>query len=388
MEIVNICLAGSFNYGWGYQDNLISKYQHKNGNDVTLITTRFINDKKGDGYLEVPAEIKFDNGVKVIRLEHGLGRRATKLFRHYRGLYKTLKIEKPDFIFIHGLQFLDILYVCKYLRENSNVSCCVDNHADYTNSAKTKFSYFIHKTLWRYCAMQINKYASVFYGVLPIRCDFIKDMYGISADKIELLAMGADDELLEIGKKKIQKIRRILNITEGDFVIITGGKIDIFKSETISLMKAVNEIENENIKLLVFGSIAKELEESFNAQLSEKVKYIGWLDQKEIYNYICASDLGFFPGRHSVIWEQIVASGIPCVFRRLPKTDHIDIGGNCLFLEDGSELEIKKTLKDVLRKDIYIELKKRSLSPRRNEFLYSQIAQKSIKDVQKVQSNK
>ena len=72
----------------------------------------------------------------------------------------------------------------------------------------------------------------------------------------------------------------------------------------------------------------------------------------------------------------------------MPKTDHIDIGGNCLFLEDGSELEIKKTLKDVLRKDIYIELKKRSLSPRRNEFLYSQIAQKSIKDVQKVQSNK
>ncbi len=53
--------------------------------------------------------------------------------------------------------------------------------------------------------MQINKYASVFYGVLPIRCDFIKDMYGISADKIELLAMGADDELLEIGKKKFRK---------------------------------------------------------------------------------------------------------------------------------------------------------------------------------------
>ena len=42
----------------------------------------------------------------------------------------------------------------------------------------------------------------------------------------------------------------------------------------------------------------------------------------------------------------------------------------------------------MLRKDIYIELKKRSLSQRRNEFLYSQIAQKSIKDVQKVQSNK
>ena len=99
--------------------------------------------KKGDGYLEVPAEIKFDNGVKVIRLEHGLGRRATKLFRHYRGLYKTLKIENL-ILFFHTwfTVFLDILYVCKYLRENSNVSCCVDNHADYTNSAKTKIFLF------------------------------------------------------------------------------------------------------------------------------------------------------------------------------------------------------------------------------------------------------
>ncbi len=56
-------------------------------------------------------------------------------------------------------------------------------------------------------------------------------------------------------------------------------------------------------------------------------------------------------GTNCCIWNSLC-------FRRLPKTDHIDIGGNCLFLEDGSELEIKKTLKDVLRKDIYIELKK------------------------------
>ena len=74
--------------------------------------------------------------------------------------------------------------------------------------------------------MQINKYASVFYGVLPIRCDFIKDMYGISADKIELLAMGADDELLEIGKKKIQKIRRILNITA-----VSETHLDVYKRQ-------------------------------------------------------------------------------------------------------------------------------------------------------------
>ncbi|KAB3788909.1 glycosyl transferase family 1, partial [Phocaeicola vulgatus] len=89
MKIVNICLAGSYNYGWGYQDNLISKYQHKNGNDVILIASRFTNDKNSEEYLEVPSEIKLDNGVKVIRLEHGLGKIGTKFLRHYKGLYKV-----------------------------------------------------------------------------------------------------------------------------------------------------------------------------------------------------------------------------------------------------------------------------------------------------------
>ena len=51
MKIVNICLAGSYNYGWGYQDNLIAKYQQKLNNDVTIITSRFINEKNGEGYI-------------------------------------------------------------------------------------------------------------------------------------------------------------------------------------------------------------------------------------------------------------------------------------------------------------------------------------------------
>ena len=57
--------------------------------------------------------------------------------------------------------------------------------------------------------MQINKYASVFYGVLPIRCDFIKDMYGISADKIELLAMGAEMNCLKLERKNSENKENI-----------------------------------------------------------------------------------------------------------------------------------------------------------------------------------
>ncbi|WP_370778086.1 hypothetical protein [Holdemania massiliensis] len=384
MKIVNVCLAGSYNYAWGYQDNLISKYQYKNGNEVTLIASRFINDKNSEDYLEVPAEIKFDNGVKVVRLEHGFGKKGTKLLRHYKGLYKVLQSEKPDFIFIHGSQFIDILYVCRYLKKHPEVNCCVDGHADMTNSAKTKFSFFVHKTLWKFCALQINKYSKIFYGVLPLRCEFIVKMYGISKNKVKLLVMGADDELLDIAQRKREDTRRKLNLVKSDFVIITGGKIDAHKTETILLMKLVNELPKKNVKLLVFGAVAKELNYAFNIQLTDRVRYVGWLDQKDIYNYICASDFGFFPGRHSVIWEQMVAAGIPCVFRKLPKTDHVDIGGNCVFLEDGSEARIKEVLDYIIQEDNYKKLKNNSLSSCKNDFLYSSIARNSIDDVIKM----
>lgn len=378
MKIVNICLSGSYNIGWGYQDNLISKYQKANGNEVTLITTRFINDKNSEDYLEVEPGVYYDGGVKVIRLEHGLGKKLTKLFRHYKGLYATLEGEHPDLVFIHGLQFIDILYVCKYLNKNKNVKCCVDNHADKTNSAKGFLANFVHKTIWKFCAQQINKYVEIFYGVLPVRCDFLHIMYDIDYNKIQLLVMGADDEFLNKGINSRAETRKMLNINDDDFMILTGGKIDYHKTETLDLMDAVNDIKNRKVKLVVFGSVADRMKETFESKLSGNVIYVGWANQEEIYKLIGASDLGFYPGRHSVIWEQMVASGTPCVFKNLPKTNHVDIGGNCVLLDDASYEGIMLVLNNVLNEDAYKVMKKAAMSKKRNEFLYSKIAKKPI----------
>ena len=40
MRVVHI-QPGSFYDGWTYQENLLTKWQHKNGHDVTVITTRW-----------------------------------------------------------------------------------------------------------------------------------------------------------------------------------------------------------------------------------------------------------------------------------------------------------------------------------------------------------
>ena len=59
----------------------------------------------------------------------------------------------------------------------------------------------------------------------------------------------ADDEAVEHAKKPNVKkaIRTKYRICEEDFLIITGGKIDAFKTQTLLLLQAVREIEDIHV---------------------------------------------------------------------------------------------------------------------------------------------
>lgn len=377
MKIVNVCLCGPYNEGWGYQENLLSKYQYLNGNDVSVVTSIFVNDKNSESYNTVSPGIYYDNNIKIIRLESNYNDKIAQYLRCYEGFLCALENEKPDLIFVHGLQFLDSLKLCKYLKNHKNVKCVVDNHADFTNSANTFVSRFIHLSLWKYCAKRINKYVDVFYGVLPLRCDFLRHLYGIEESKIKLLVMGADDELLKIAVNSKEETRMNLGIKSDEFVLLTGGKIDNHKTEILNLMDAVNKC-NRNIKLLIFGSIISELKDQFISRLSDKIIFLNWLNQEDIYRIIAISDFGIFPGRHSVIWEQMIAAGVPCAFKDIENTHHVDIGGNVVFLKDTSEKSISNLLESILEKEYYCKLKNAAMSEARFNFYYSNIAKKSV----------
>ena len=384
MKIVHICLAGPYNDNWSYQENIIPKYNKLAGHDVTIITSIFINSLKHSGYEKVnPGEYRLDNGVEVIRIPFRkfLFNKLIEKLRLYKGLYHKLEEIKPDLIFIHGIQFLDIYQVFRYLKVNNNVKVVVDNHADFSNSARNFLSYnILHKIIWRKCAHLIEPYTTKFYGVIPARVDFLKNVYKLPEEKVELLVMGADDEKVKEAKNPNVKkeIRKKYNIKPDDFLIVTGGKIDYAKKQTLLLMQAVKNINKENVKLIIFGSVVNELKEKMNALVDgEKVQYIGWIPANETYNHFAASDLVVFPGSHSVFWEQVVGLGIPMVVKYWDGTTHVDMGGNCKFLYKDSTTEIKEIIESLLNSNEYEKMKliaKKAV----DKFLYSTISKKSI----------
>lgn len=214
-----------------------------------------------------------------------------------------------------------------------------------------------------------------------LELSFFKNIYHTPPEKTELLQLGIDDTQVDFSQKEVIRkvIRKELKLSDNDFVIITGGKIDRRKN-IHHLIKVVNEIKNDNIKLIVFGTPTPDMKDEIRNLLdSPAIRYLGWVPSEKVYNYFFAGDLAFFPGTHSVLWEQAVGIGLPCIFKKWEGIQHIDIGGNCLFINSNDE--IKDNILALYQNKSQLALMKQiAMEKGVNQFSYYEIAKKAIEE--------
>lgn len=380
MKVLHIILHGTYTDGFSYQENLISIYHKRAGNKVDIITTDTIIDDNGQRTtVSDPLHYTNDDGIVVTRLRYKKPMKLYRILRRFSGLKQALENSAPDCIFIHGCQFMDMDIVADYLKEHPGIKVYVDNHADFNNSATNILSKnILHKIIWKRCAHIIEPFTSKFYGVVPARVDFLKEMYDLPAEKCGLLVMGADDDAVEKARcPEVRENRRTAyGVNDDDIVIVTGGKIDHNKPQVLKLMHAVNDMSDERVKLMVFGSVTDELKAEFDRNLTDRVIYIGWRKSEDIYEDFAAADLVAFPGLHSVLWEQAVGMGVPCLFKRIKGFEHVDLGGNCLFFEQDDEEEYKARIMRAL--DQLDEMKQIAQEKGMKTFSYREIAKRAL----------
>lgn len=384
MKIVHICLCGATTDGFSYQENLLAKYHKKSGHDVTIVASQWITDSSGHLVKTDKSNYFNEDGVRMIRIPTCWGNVDTRL-KIYPDIIKVVDGLQPDVLFIHACQFLDICRLAKYVKVHPHIRVYVDNHADYSNSAQGWISeHILHRIIWKYCAHKIEPYTSVFWGVMPARVDFLIHLYDLPKDKCKLLVMGADDELAEKAKDQVvqKKTREKYHIKEDDFLIVSGGKIDPWKTQTILLMKAVKELRRDNVRLIVFGSVVDELKQKVqNLADGDRIQYIGWQNAEDSYRLFATADLAVFPGRHSVYWEQVAGQGIPMIVKDWEGTHHVDLGGNVIFLHEDSKSEIYAVLERILSdRNLYGSMKKIAETEGPQVFSYGRIARKSIEE--------
>lgn len=382
MKIVHIAPTSPYNDYWGYQDNLLPKYHRKLGHEVAIITTNLMHED-GKKVKTECSTYTLEDGVKVIRCPYKKypGRILTIWNARLVGVYTLLKELQPEFIFFHGLVSTTIFDAIRY-KKKILPSCIIvqDNHQDYNigmrrNGLKDSLVCSWYRFINRISIKNVEKV----YGVTPWRKTYAEDYFQIPTSKTDVLIMGADDEKIDFGQRDIirRQIRDQYDINEDEFLIVTGGKIDMKKGIHL-LMRAAGEING--VKLIIFGQVDDELKDEFDRLLNDysNIIYIGWLEADKVYNYFFAADIVMFPGQHSVLWEQACASKVPCVFEKWDGMEHVNNGGNSDFFDTISIDDIEKKIKELLFTPAYEKMKTVAMSEKTDIYLYSKIAAKSL----------
>lgn len=383
MKIVHVCLAGSYTPDFTYHENLLPKYHKLAGHDVEIIAPANAFDEKGRQILaDAPAHFTNEHAILVRRLAYQPTIVARRI-RAFKRTFRALCEAEPQVIFVHGCQFIDVLLLVRYVQRHPGVFLYIDNHADFSNSARNWFSRLVmHGILWRMVAHLAAPQVARFYGVTPARVDFLVEVYKLPPDSVELLVMGADDEQVALSRAPEARgqFRSDWGIGPTDFLIVTGGKIDQAKGATLLLMEAVSRISDPRLRLIIFGSVAPELGDRFKALLKDtRIQYAGWVRGGESYRFFAAAELAAFPAGHSVYWEQAVGLGVPILAKHWPGLTHVDVGGNCTFLTTDTAQEIELAIRSVLEHpDRYKEMLRVAQGPGMKAFSYVRLAQRSI----------
>lgn len=379
MKICNVVISNFYKEGYGYQENILPQKQMQNGHDVCIITC-YNNGK------QAPCEYINDRGVRVVVLSKKQSwlQRIPVLTAGVDksiGLYESLVKECPDVIFAHGIYAHDYRWIIKYKKEHPNVKLFVDNHADYYNnkgynSITGKLTRFLYiKPMHNKITPLVEKY----WGVVPWRVKFLREIYGLPVEKTDLLIMGGDENLVDWRNREIIKseIRRKYNVPENAFLVVSGGKIDRAKNFD-KLIDAVIALNNKNVFLLLFGNIEADMD-YLKTFKNTQIIFTGWLPSDDAYLLFLAADLGFFPGTHSVLWEQACLCGLPCVFKDWDSGfNHVDRNGNCFLLKSPDQNNILDTLKRLTEdKELYQSMRNRAIEERLF-FSYQEIAKHSI----------
>lgn len=382
MNILHICISERYVEGDSYHENILPTKHQKMGHNVTVIASQTFFDgrTKCMRHREVADYINKD-GLHIIILPSIYGDfLKEKMCKSVLGLYGKIEETSPEVIFVHGVGSPDNRAVAKYMKRHKNVKLFADSHNDYHVTPKKKgLKHYLYRCISAKNARILLPYIKTYWGTLPLRATYLHDVYKIPKNKIGVLVMGGDESLIvnrDVEDIRYQ-IRENYGIPKNAFLVVTGGAFDERKQQNL-LMEAVKQLAEKNIYLLAFGEPVKGMESVFNKYKTERnIIMTGWLPSDKAYDMFLASNLAFFPGWHSVLWEQAVACGIPLVVKYWEGVDHININNNAVLMNEVDVGLIKETILSLLFTPKYGEMLKcaKEAAP---DFYMCNIANKAI----------
>jgi 1,2-diacylglycerol 3-alpha-glucosyltransferase len=318
MKVLMLCEF--YDESLNYQENILAKYYRKLLHEVIVVTSTFTNvfEFVNDRYDPTrPESRKTFHGVTVIRLPYR--QNLLNRVRRFRGLQELFVQERPDLIFIHDIM-LNMTDALPYLNANPSARMIMDYHADYSNSGKNWLSLkILHGIVRKRVLDRARPRLHRIFPVVPASAIFLREIYGVRNDEMELLPLGIDTDLaLEVrASRSREQLRAGYGIAPDATVLVTGGKLAPAK-KTELLLRAFAALPHPNLRLLVIGDAAPN-DVDYCKQLHRlmaddpRIIATGWLNTRAVLEHLATADLAVFPASQSIMWQQAIGMGLPLV---------------------------------------------------------------------------
>ena len=361
MNILHICLASAFTEEMSYQENLLSSQNAKDGHVVMVIADCH---KYIDGQIvhTNPEDKILKNGARLVRIEYVniINTFVGEKIKKVNGLGDLIKEFNPDVILFHGVVGWELNTVAKYKKDYPETKLYLDCHEDNHNTAK---NYLAKKILYeKYFGKIVKNTIPYVEKILYVSLEcsyFLKEIYNVPEEKMEYFPLGGiltDGEERDV---KRNKVRKALNITDENILIVHSGKLDELK-KTSDLLKAFNCVKDEKLRLIIIGSIPKVMASNLKPLINQdkRITFLGWKSSDELMDFLCASDIYIQPGSQSATMQNAICCGSPIAVYPYESHKYL-LKDNAFYVK--SEEDIKILLERVCADREILESKQKSI---------------------------
>lgn len=306
-----------FHPNFGYQINLLAKFQKKQGHEVVVYTAEtpekhptFAGLCEGNT-VELDKKYMEETGVKIVRFPYYRVVSGRVIYKP--GFLKKIKEENPDILMVHTNDTLSAMIIARHYKY-LNVPMVFDNHMlqmASSNPLRDVFRFYFRK---RITPLIIKNQWVV---IRTQDDDYVNTCLGIPENLTPFISFGTDTMLFNDNSEIRRAFREKNNISEEAFVVVYTGKLNESKNGRL-LAQAFKEIITDKREVVLIavgntvGEYGAEVERIF-AESKNRILRFPTQPYTELHTFYQAADLSVFPKQCSLSFYDAQACALPVV---------------------------------------------------------------------------
>jgi glycosyltransferase involved in cell wall biosynthesis len=335
----------------GYQENHLARIQASEGHSVMVVTGSSLTPWGISSFSSVCEEDQkwTQAGIEIKRLPILFECSHRVLLK---GIKKILQNFQPDWVHVHGYATLNAL-LCAVFKKTLPFKLLIDDHMLFSGG-KNRFARVLNG-IFKYTASRfLQNNADRLVAVSEETKTFMIQMYGVSAEKIEIIPLGVDRSLFFPSSQHRQSFRKKFNISEEEVLILYTGKINPDKNP-LFLLEASLPLWKKGLLFRCFfvgnknSDYMKKMEKFIAKNKIDSFVHIHEsVPAKQLAPFFNMADIAVWPVQSSMSSLEAMSCGCPVILSRSPANiERTSLGSGSLF-SPGNLFELSNCLEKLI----------------------------------------